>query len=308
MPLDVTRLNSYMIQGTKSLDCDCDADELDRGTRRCTHWLKTAEDPTLCEHPWVIRAFTARSTWLSLVETLIIAAELTGDSTFTHDAEGSPFFGRATVFISYFWHSPFKKLVDAIGNRHEACSYYWIDILNVAQCRHEPKAVAWNRQDMGKFSEAIAAAGAQVWLHCEPWYRPKTLHRVWCLDEIVASIDTAKGFIMMLAAEEEAGLEATLATRFDDVLAAFAEVDAIKANATHESDKVMIFARIERRKGGFRLFNATIVNALREWLLRTARGILQRSGGVVDAGLLSGLRRLELHPDRVKLGASSAVL
>ena len=248
MPGESSRLNSYAIQGAKSLACVCDAEKLDN----CTHWLQTASDPTLCERPWVIRAFTARSTMLSLLETLMIAAMITGDDSFTHDAEGQPYFGRATVFISYFWQAPFAQLADAIGRRNALASgtFYWIDILNVAQCRHTPQAAEWNRQDVGRFAETIAIANAVVWLHCRPWHRPWTLTRVWCLDEIVASIDTAGRFEMMLAEEEEKELRATLSERFGQVLSAFAAVDASKANATHEADKAMIFARIRGRAGG----------------------------------------------------------
>jgi hypothetical protein len=60
---------------------------------------------------------------------------------------------------------------------------------------------------VGRFAETIAIANATVWLHCQPWHKPMALERVWCLDEIVASIDTARG-LMMLAAEEEEDLRA----------------------------------------------------------------------------------------------------
>ena len=208
MPADYSRLNSYALTGVKSLACMCDANELDK----CTHWLRTANDPTLCEQPWVIRAFTARSTLLSLVETLMIAATITGDDSFIHDAEGRPYFGRAGVFISYFWQAPFDQLVDAIGRRHAPVgdTFYWIDILNVAQCRHTPQAAEWNMQDVGRFAETISIANAVVWLHCRPWYKPWTLTRVWCLDEVVASIDKGQGFEMMLGEEEEAELRTSL--------------------------------------------------------------------------------------------------
>jgi tetratricopeptide (TPR) repeat protein/cyclophilin family peptidyl-prolyl cis-trans isomerase len=291
-PAKHTLLNSYAIQGTKSVACMCTADKLDE----CTHWLPTASDPTLCEQPWVIRAFTARSTMLSLIETLMIAATITGDDSFTHDAKGRPYFGCATVFISYFWQAPFAQLADAIGRRHDRASgaFYWIDILNVAQCRHTRQAAEWNAQDVGKFAETIAIANAVVWLHCQPWHRPMTLTRVWCLHEVAASIDTARGFEMMLAADEEEDLRAKLSERFDDVIAAFAAVDARRANATHEADKAMIFGRIRGGAGGFEGFNAMVVDALRLWLLRTARALLEHSDDhAQDARLRVGLGKLE---------------
>ena len=100
-PADYEKLNSYVLQGTKSSDCRCTPDD------ECTHWHKSATKPELCKEPWIIRSFTSKTTSLSVVETFVVAAELTGDKSFTHDANGQPYFGRATVFpflINYLGH------------------------------------------------------------------------------------------------------------------------------------------------------------------------------------------------------------
>ena len=99
-PQTYTQLNSYMITGSKSLECACEVGQLEN----CKHWLESGKNPGLCQQ-WVFRSFLARSTCLSLIETLMIARDLTGDDTFTHDPSGEPFFGRATIFISYFWQA-----------------------------------------------------------------------------------------------------------------------------------------------------------------------------------------------------------
>ena len=144
------------------------------------------------------------------------------------DETGEPF-GPATVFVSYFWQAPFVQLADAIERRDPPrATKFWIDILNVAQCRHTPQAALWNGEDVGKFSTAIRQSQASVWLHCEPWYAPATFKRVWCLDEVMAAIDTANGFDVLMSLAEEADLKSTLSNslsrshRFDIVLQAFA--------------------------------------------------------------------------------------
>ena len=95
--------------------------------------------------------------------------------------ESGPYFGRATTFISYFWQAAFVQLVDAIERRHSPSSnpFYWIDILNCAQCRHSDQAEQFCKDDGGKFAETIALSEARVWMHCDPWYRPRTFGRVW---------------------------------------------------------------------------------------------------------------------------------
>lgn len=45
---------------------------------------------------------------------------------------------------------------------------------------------------------------------------------------------------------------------FSDVLAAFDAVDAATAEATVESDRAHIFARVQRMSGGFGTFNSTV--------------------------------------------------
>ena len=93
--------------------------------------------PPLMATGW--RLTTAATTQASLVETLQVAAKLTGDKRFIHDADGRPFFGRATHFISYFWAAPFGRLGGALemqrvksdGGDSGAPSYFWIDIFCV---------------------------------------------------------------------------------------------------------------------------------------------------------------------------------
>jgi hypothetical protein len=80
-PLDFTRLNSYMIVGSKNLDCACHPDRLDD----CTHFqdgkdgrISWAKEPWHIREPWVIRAITWQAGGLSMIETFMLAAKITG--------------------------------------------------------------------------------------------------------------------------------------------------------------------------------------------------------------------------------------
>jgi hypothetical protein len=203
-PADFKRLNSYMLTGCKSLDCDCDPDSVEN-IGKCVHAWESSKDPTMC-HTWQFRALL-QSTCLSIIETCMIANELTGDNRFIMDSEGAPYFGRVTVFLSYFWQAPFAALARAIQRvtGEGVAALYWIDIFACAQNRHTDIARKWNGEDVGAFATAIRQSHAVVWLHCEPWHNPDTLKRVWCLDEICAGIDLNtpnQGFSMMMSAEQ----------------------------------------------------------------------------------------------------------
>jgi hypothetical protein len=80
-PMEFTRLNSYMIVGSKNFDCACHPDKLDDcmhfqdGKDGRTSWAK---EPWDIREPWVIRAITWRTGGLSLIETFMLAADITG--------------------------------------------------------------------------------------------------------------------------------------------------------------------------------------------------------------------------------------
>ena len=93
VPFDYHKLNSYVLQGTKKPECRCGPED------ECTHWHGSATDPSLCTESWIIRSFTSRTTCRSAIETFAIAAKLTGDESFTHDAKGRKYFGPATVCL-----------------------------------------------------------------------------------------------------------------------------------------------------------------------------------------------------------------
>ena len=122
--VDGEGLNSYQLVGDKDLSGE---------------WQGAfGQDPSVCAD-WTIRSLAAATAQASLVETLQVAAKLTGDKRFIHDADGRPFFGRATHFISYFWAAPFGRLGGALetqrakseGGDSGAPSYFWIDIFCV---------------------------------------------------------------------------------------------------------------------------------------------------------------------------------
>ena len=111
-PDGYAQLNSYMITGSKNLECRCDPESVPN-LGRCEHAWRSAKDPSIC-HNWQFRGLTAKSTNLSFIETCMIAAELTGDRRFVEDENGTPYFGLATIFVSYFWHAPFATLADGM--------------------------------------------------------------------------------------------------------------------------------------------------------------------------------------------------
>jgi hypothetical protein len=92
---------------------------------------------------WCTRALTQYGD-RSLVQTLLLAAELTGDRTLLADADGNDYFGDATEFFSYCWKAELRAVFSCL-ERHQArraqlapaapC-FFWIDIFAVGQNQH----------------------------------------------------------------------------------------------------------------------------------------------------------------------------
>jgi hypothetical protein len=72
---------------------------------------------------------------VSFVETLLIAAELTGDRRFVQSSAADPYFAPATTFVSYGWHgTEFGSLCDALGGLpNSRQGAVWLDIFAIAQ-------------------------------------------------------------------------------------------------------------------------------------------------------------------------------
>ena len=106
-----------------------------------------------------------------------------------------------------------------------------------------------------------------------------------------AAVDTAQGFDVIMSAEQERDMQLTVDRRFSAVIHALS-VDAQAANATHESDKTMIFERIRNRPGGFDDFNSMISGRLVNWLVGMFRKKLNGQWGdnnVTQESVLTGL-------------------
>ena len=254
-------LNSYQIVGDKNLSGEWQGD----GGRDWTACL-----------PWCVRHIAARSSSLSLVETIVLAAELSGDSGLLADSSGRPYFGTTTIFVSYSWAASFSNLLAALDAAGAASAgFMWVDIFAVGQCRHTAHASECNVDDVGAFESVIGTAEA-TYLWSRPWHDPVTFHRVWCLFEALKTVDLGKQLQLIMSPDEADGLRNALTTRFDDILQVISSVDAAKADATCPSDKELIFSMIEDRAGGMLAFNADLISALRRWLLEESQASLER--------------------------------
>jgi len=122
----------------------------------------------------------------------------------------------------------------------------------------------------------IAACGRTV-LVLQPWEKPTSFTRVWCLFEIMTTLNEGATLDVALSAGERDRFVETLVEDFDNIMANISAIDARKATATVEKDRDDIFALIENADtggSGFDGLNDAVMGAMRGWLVDAARGAL----------------------------------
>ncbi|KAJ8598956.1 hypothetical protein CTAYLR_009935 [Chrysophaeum taylorii] len=263
---EAKKVNSFHIVGERSVETD--------------DWFAGSPEkklPSAKSPPWSIRFLTG-GTELSLVETLLLAAEVTGDRSFTHDANCRPYFESTTHFLSYTWTSSFSTMLAAVAQQDPPeDNYFWVDMFCVAQNDFVPGAKAKKKEDLERMDAGwpIRTSGA-TWTLAEPWRKPAAFGRAWCLNECFLTVRCENKFELIMPPTEARDFEKSLVEEFDSLAKVVSEIDMQNATATKEKDKVRIFEAVRQSGIGFVRVNQLVIGQLREWFAKTGRAALDR--------------------------------
>ena len=166
------------------------------------------------------------------------------------DKGGTPFLGIANYFISHSWGSNFMNLVDVVAQvTHTAISagdavpYIWFDIIAINQ--HNPGDIA---MCLDRLDRPIAHSG-KLLLVLDPWRKPAALSRVWCLLEIMKAIKLEAKIIMRMPQASQREFFQAVTKNHGEVEKLLTSAHVADAQATVETDKWAIFAKIQRQLG-----------------------------------------------------------
>jgi hypothetical protein len=178
----------------------------------------------------------------------------------TAAADGSPYFAAVTHFVSHAWHASFPQLVatlelyaaggdgDGMGSGVPAAeASFFLDVVSINQ--HMPP---WREDPPMSHGQvlkpAIVQCGRTV-LVLQPWEKPLSFTRVWCLFEIMSTLEEGATLDVALSKRERERFAETLVENFDDIMTRISAIDARKATATVMTDRDAIFALIEAGSG-----------------------------------------------------------
>lgn len=158
------------------------------------------------------------------------------------------------------------------GRAQRGTVYAWLDVFAVNQHAPEQPAEWWD----STFRLAVGELGHTL-LVLTPWNSPLALTRVWCLWEILCTIEQGAQLTVLLPEDEKACLaEALEAGDLGHVQEELAQVDAQRAEARLGADRQRIFEAVQRLlPRGFLDLNDKVKQCLRDWTCRVGRERLQ---------------------------------
>eukprot|EP01046_Picozoa_sp_COSAG06_P001616 COSAG06_NODE_54_length_27948_cov_234.398671_17_plen_882_part_00 len=188
--------------------------------------------------------------------------------------DGSPAVAKANCFVSHAWSTDFLDLAECVINwakaNAEPTPYVWLDVFAVNQHQGEMSSEWWDKT----FRAAVRELGHTL-LVLTPWNKPVAISRVWCLWEILCTIDPKGCELTILMPErEKTAFADALKESLDDVQRQVAAVDAEHAEAFKSADKERIFAEIRKLHRGFLELNNKVKDRLRDWTYEAGTKVL----------------------------------
>ena len=188
--------------------------------------------------------------------------------------DGSPAVGDAVCFVSHAWGGDFLDMCACVttwAKKEQPAAFVWLDVFAVNQHQGEMPSEWWDTT----FRNAVGEL-ANTLLVLTPWEKPVAITRVWCLWEILCTIDQGGDLTILMPKEQKPRLADALREDLDGVQSKVAEVDAEHADATMEADKKRIFEAVKRQlPRGFVDLNGKVKDRLRAWTRDAALGALQ---------------------------------
>ena len=275
----------------------------DLDSRRASHFVSGRD-----VHREIIKAHTH--------EKMCRYCELAGCGA-SMDEDGSPSIGDADTFVSWNWDSDWDDLLEALEDhtaravaKGDRAPRYWLDIFAVNQHTALPP---WQCETgLGDECPGCAAMGDDIMsleemtvgridkgfervinsVRCketlvllEPWFAPRPTTRVWCLYEILLTIQAGKQLTVLVPPKQKPMLAAAIGADLEAVQQAVAVISSADAKATMESDRTKIFSAIQQLlPRGFLDLDNLVKERLREWTVQTALDILAAITNPLDRG------------------------
>eukprot|EP00928_Gymnodinium_smaydae_P000007 TRINITY_DN10004_c0_g1_i4.p1 TRINITY_DN10004_c0_g1~~TRINITY_DN10004_c0_g1_i4.p1 ORF type:complete len:492 (-),score=65.37 TRINITY_DN10004_c0_g1_i4:130-1605(-) len=202
----------------------------------------------------------------------------------THGVGSSTLLGKPTCMVCHAWSYNFEMLVSIISNYHGEIAmldpdpqYFFIDVFSMNQhdlaevmgrpIEGDDKQHEIERILQDNLTRAVSCSG-RVLLALDPWEKPVTLTRSWCLYEIYTAHCTGTPLDVFFSESALCEFKNELEDNTVQLEALFCAVDVRNATATVQADQDMILGLME--EVGIDKFNDFIRSKLKSSLALAA--------------------------------------
>jgi tetratricopeptide (TPR) repeat protein len=196
------------------------------------------------------------------------------------DANGKPFLGPATVFVSHAWKFRFDVPLDVMEQHatKEPETYFWFDLFINNQNIASSLPQEWWKTT---FRQSIKTIGT-VLLVLSPWDRPIPVTRAWCLWEIMSALSQdGVRFIGKIPNEETMRILSDITLNGSYTGIQVPHIDSANAEAFKQDDRDMILGAI-RETLGFEAVDKRVGDEIwksqLEGMVKAAEFVIERKG------------------------------
>jgi len=176
--------------------------------------------------------------------------------------------GPAGTIVIHAWNSPFRSIWQSLKPEivargdDPASVFVWIDVLCISQ---HVSFVVTPRWLTTTLCDAIGTIGSSV-LVLADWKRPTPFSRLWCIWEILATIQQGTELTVIMPPDQRESFDNRVFYDLPAVIkASFDAIDSENASASNKNDEAQILASI-RDSIGFDGANLVVKDRLLEWL------------------------------------------
>ena len=188
----------------------------------------------------------------------------------------------AEWFVSHAWKYKFLDVVDALSRHFDGADpVLWFDVFSVSQHKADVRPFEWWNTT---FLSAVGMMGRVVMV-LQPWDRPVTLGRAWCIFEVFACESTMSEFSIAMTESESYRFMQMIIENPISILEAFKTIRCEESECYKIEDKEQIFEVI-RRTVGFSQLDSMVLRKIVQVLCLE----LQKRNSVPSQDAVSGVK------------------
>lgn len=162
-----------------------------------------------------------------------------------------------TVFVSQAQDCSFLRMIEALNEFEKAQNKkyrYWIDIFCIDQSQVEA--------EIENIPHVIESIGS-VLVVLDPWDKPVSLTRAWCLFEIAVAHSSGCSIVMTMSPDQIKLLQESMTKNYRSILKLVTKTSVVeKASCFMEQDRLRILEFIQNKYSSYKNFDYHVTEAL----------------------------------------------